>query len=58
MIRQMSNTYSEAFVTDMLGANVAMFPATSDFWQGDEEAFIEAYAGRQRPGPHQRRIPG
>lgn len=45
MIRQMSNTYSEAFVTDMLGANVAMFPATSDFWQGDEEAFIEAYAG-------------
>jgi hypothetical protein len=43
-IDQMSNTYNEAFVTDAQGANVAMYPATSDYWQGDEDSFTQAYA--------------
>lgn len=30
---------SEAFVMDLLGANVAMTDKTSDFWQGDEAKF-------------------
>ncbi len=36
--RMMSNleSYSEMFLTDAQGANVAMTPATSDYWQGDE----------------------
>jgi hypothetical protein len=34
----------EAFVTDRLGANVAMTNKTSDFYQGDEEKFREAFA--------------
>ncbi len=44
LINQMSDTYGEAFVTDAMGANVAMYPATSDYWQGDEDAFIKAWA--------------
>lgn len=34
----------EAFITDRLGANVAMTNKTSDFYQGDEEKFREAFA--------------
>jgi hypothetical protein len=34
----------EAFLTDRLGANVAMTNKTSDFYQGDEEKFREAFA--------------
>jgi hypothetical protein len=33
----------EAFVTDRLGANVASTNKTSDFYQGDEAKFQEAY---------------
>ncbi len=29
--------YTEAFLTDRRGANVAAYPATTDYWQGDEE---------------------
>lgn len=33
----------EAFVTDQMGANVATTNKTSDFYQGDEDKFREAY---------------
>lgn len=36
--------YSEAFVTDRRGANVAAYPATTDYWQGDEEKWSASYA--------------
>lgn len=36
---------SEIFVMDNQGANVAMSDKTSDYWQGDEEKFIECYKG-------------
>ncbi|MCB9229743.1 MAG: hypothetical protein H6618_09040 [Deltaproteobacteria bacterium] len=35
--------YSEIFLTDKQGANVAAYPLTSDYWQGDEEKFTLAY---------------
>ncbi|MEE2732848.1 MAG: hypothetical protein VYA55_18660 [Pseudomonadota bacterium] len=44
LIRRMSNTYSEAYIVDKRGANVAMYPDTSDYWQGDEDSFLQAYA--------------
>ncbi len=37
--------YSEIFVMDNLGANVAMTDKTSDYWQGDEPKFNESYKG-------------
>ena len=37
-------TFTEAFLTDNKGANVAVFPPTSDYWQGDEEKWIAAWA--------------
>lgn len=36
----------EAFVTDRLGANVAMTQKTSDYWQGDETKFKAAFTNR------------
>jgi hypothetical protein len=38
-----SGYYSEIFVTDKLGANVAMSAKTSDYWQGDEPKFTESW---------------
>jgi hypothetical protein len=35
--------YSEIFVMDNQGANVAMTDKTSDYWQGDEAKFIKAF---------------
>jgi hypothetical protein len=35
--------YSEIFVMDNQGANVAMSDKTSDYWQGDEAKFIKSY---------------
>jgi len=35
--------YSEAFLTGNQGANVGAYPATSDYWQGDEDKFIIAF---------------
>lgn len=35
--------YTELFLTDQRGANVAAYPATSDYWQGDEDKFTNAY---------------
>ena len=37
------NVYNEAFLTDNQGANVALFPLTSDYWQGDEEKWIQCF---------------
>ena len=36
----------EAFVTDRLGANLAMTQKTSDYWQGDEDKFKGAFQSR------------
>lgn len=47
IIIQQSDVYNEAFLTDAQGANVAAYPATSDYWQGDEEKFTAAFNGGQ-----------
>ena len=39
--------YSEIFLMDNQGANVAMTNKTSDYWQGDEDKFIDAFKGGQ-----------
>ena len=33
----------EVFLTDNRGANVAAYPPTSDYWQGDEEKWTASY---------------
>jgi len=33
----------EVFLTDNQGANVAAYPATSDYWQGDEKKWTASY---------------
>ncbi|HSS63167.1 MAG TPA: PDC sensor domain-containing protein [Gammaproteobacteria bacterium] len=38
-----NESFNEAFVTDNQGANVAAFPATSDYWQGDEEKWTASF---------------
>lgn len=40
-----SPTISETFVMDNQGANVAQNALTSDYWQGDEPKWINAYNG-------------
>ncbi len=40
--------YTELFLTDDQGANVAAYPATSDYWQGDEAKFSKSFAGAGR----------
>jgi hypothetical protein len=40
-----STSFNEAFLTDHQGANVAAFPATSDYWQGDEDKWSSSYNG-------------
>ena len=44
IIVQQSDVYSEVFLTDAQCANVAAYPATSDYWQGDEAKFTKSYA--------------
>lgn len=44
IIVQQADVYSEAFLTDNQGANVAAYPPTSDYWQGDETKFTAAFA--------------
>ena len=34
---------AEAFLTDNQGANVAAYPITSDYWQGDEEKWTASF---------------
>ncbi len=38
-----NKSFNEAFVTDNQGANVAAVPATSDYWQGDEEKWSASF---------------
>lgn len=45
IVVQQAGVYNEVFLTDAQGANVAAYPATSDYWQGDEEKFTNAFAG-------------
>jgi len=40
-----STSFNEAFLTDNQGANVAAFPATSDYLQGDEEKWSNSFNG-------------
>lgn len=40
-----NDALNEAFLTDNQGANVAAFPPTSDYWQGDEEKWSESFNG-------------
>ncbi len=50
----LNKSFNEAFLTDNKGANVAAFPATSDYWQGDEEKWSASYnkgAGQVFLGP-------
>lgn len=35
--------YSELILVDKSGANIAAYPLPSDYWQGDEEKFIQPY---------------
>ena len=44
-IMDKSNLYSEIFVMDNQGANVAMTDKTSDYWQGDEAKFKNSFNG-------------
>lgn len=37
--------FTELFLMDRLGANVAMTNKTSDYWQGDEAKFTESFKG-------------
>ena len=49
-----SAIYSEAFATDRRGVNIAAYPATTDYWQGDEQKWIEAFnegSGKVYVGP-------
>lgn len=45
IIIKQADIYNEAFLTDQKGANVAAYPATSDYWQGDEDKFTLSYNG-------------
>jgi hypothetical protein len=38
-----NSAIDEVFLTDIKGANVAAYPPTSDYWQGDEEKFTLSY---------------
>jgi hypothetical protein len=40
-----NSAFSEAFLTDNQGANVAAYPPTSDYWQGDEEKWTASFNG-------------
>jgi hypothetical protein len=42
-LRASSPEIQEAFLTDALGANVAITNKTSDFYQGDEIQYVEAF---------------
>jgi len=43
LITHQGRLYSEAFITDNQGANVATYPLTSDYWQGDENKWSSSY---------------
>jgi hypothetical protein len=40
-----NSAIDEVFITDNQGANVAAYPPTSDYWQGDEGKFTSSFNG-------------
>jgi hypothetical protein len=42
--KQSQDVVTEIIVTDTRGLNVAISDMTSDYWQGDEEKFIEVFS--------------
>jgi hypothetical protein len=50
-LRTASPEIQEAFLTDAVGANVAITNKTSDFFQGDEEQYLDAF-NRGKGGTH------
>ena len=38
-----NSAIDEVFLTDNQGANIAAYPPTSDYWQGDEEKWTASY---------------
>ena len=44
-VQESAPFYSEIFVMDNQGANVAMTDKTSDYWQGDESKFQKSFNG-------------
>jgi hypothetical protein len=54
MVEFNESIYTEIFLTDNKGATVAAYPATSDYWQGDEEKWRQAFndgSGKVYVGP-------
>lgn len=47
IIQNNGDKYNEIFLTDAQGANVAAHPITSDYWQGDEDKFIQSFMNGQ-----------
>lgn len=43
LVTRQLQLYSEIFLTDLQGANVAAYPSTTDYWQGDEEKWTLSY---------------
>ncbi len=46
-IVEKNSNINEAFLTDNQGANVASYPATSDYWQGDEKKWLASFNNGQ-----------
>ncbi len=40
-----NSAIDEVFLTDNRGANIAAYPPTSDYWQGDEEKWTASFNG-------------
>jgi len=45
VLQESQSYYSEIFIMDNQGANVAMTDKTSDYWQGDEAKFKKSFNG-------------
>ncbi len=42
-LKAKTDIFNEIFLTDNQGANVTAYPATTDYWQGDENKFIKSF---------------
>lgn len=47
IVEKSGGNFNEAFLTDNQGANVAAYPATSDYWQGDEKKWQQSFNNGQ-----------
>lgn len=43
IVQAPNSRFNEVFLTDNQGANVAVYPPTSDYWQGDEEKWSRSF---------------